>query len=899
MHTQLQEMANAGIIQPSNSPWCAPAVYVPKANGEVRICVDFIQLNKITKKDSYPVPRADGPQQKLANKKVFSKIDLKSAYWQFPMHKDSIKKTAFSPGPGYGLWEFTVMPYGLTGATQTCQRGLDEVLRDCKDCVDNYVDDCIIFSDSMSSHITDLSRVLGKLAAAGFTLRGSKCFFGKTSVSHLGFEYSNDGVSPMIEKTKAIQEWPTPRCPKDVRSFLGLANFYCRFVPRFADIAAPLTDLTGNNVVFNWEEKHEKAFKALKHLLSSPPVIVYPKSSDTFTLATDASDVGLGAVLSTANGAVVEYASRILTKAEKSYATIEKECLAIVWATRKFRHYLIGAPFIIQTDHKPLEWLESSKSSKARSQRLERWSLELRAYDFHIVHRPGITNQHADALSRRPIALVALSPPLEAAEIAKAQRADPVLSTVIELLEQGTSPPKSKEWLKFPLKRYKQLWPQLTIHQAILCRKIKSPAMTDSQLLIVVPSSLHKLFLQLAHDDSGHQGVDRTMSKLSSMAYWIGMGRRVADHCKFCVKCQYCKSPAPKPAPLQPVLATRPWEMVAVDILKVPVSTNGNRYLLVAQDYFSKWPFAMAMPDQTAERIVKVLRDEVFTFVGPPQKLHSDQGRNFESRILADLCKAFGVKKSHTTPYHPMGDGLVERMNRSLLTLLRTHVEKDSQWEEHLQLLLFMYRTTKHASTGLSPYEILFGSNPPSHWLPNLQESVVVDQVDYVENLKRILLQLKEILDANSIEAANEQKHSYRSSDVHSQLSQGQQVLLSNEVAGKLDPRWTGPWTVIEMKGPTTVVLRMGTAERTVHINIVRPLLMKDTQNPVAEQDWIPPLFIHDNAVDQPHPRCADPEPERPPSVLIHHQSNGSHPVITTRSGRVVRPVQRFGRTED
>ena len=177
VHTQLKEMADAGIIQPSNSPWCTPAVYVPKANGEIRICVDFVQLNKVTKKDSYPVPRADGPQQKLANKKVFAKIDLKSAYWQFPMHKDSIEKTAFSPGPGYGLWEFTVMPYGLTGATQTCQRGLDEVLRDCKDCVDNYIDDCIIFSDDMSSHATDLSRVLSKLAAAGFTLRGSKCFF--------------------------------------------------------------------------------------------------------------------------------------------------------------------------------------------------------------------------------------------------------------------------------------------------------------------------------------------------------------------------------------------------------------------------------------------------------------------------------------------------------------------------------------------------------------------------------------------------------------------------------------------------------------------------------------------------------------------------------------------------
>jgi len=247
-------------------------------------------------------------------------------------------------------------------------------------------------------------------------------FFGKSSVSHLGYEYSNAGVSPMQEKTKAILEWPSPGCAKDVRSFLGLANFYCRFVPRFADIAVPLTELTGNKAVFKWEERHEKAFKALKQSLSSPPVIAYPKQGDTFTLATDASDVGLGAVLSTTDGAVVEYASRVLTKPEKNYATIEKECLAIVWAIRKFRHYLIGAPFIIQTDHKPLEWLESSKSSRARSQRLERWSLELRAYDFHIIHRPGSTNQHADALSRRPIALVAFSPPLEAAQIAQAQK---------------------------------------------------------------------------------------------------------------------------------------------------------------------------------------------------------------------------------------------------------------------------------------------------------------------------------------------------------------------------------------------------------------------------------------------------------------------------------------------
>jgi len=194
-------------MRPSNSPWCAPAVYMPKGNGEIRICVDFVQLIQRTKKDSYPVPRAEGPQQKLAGKTLagktaFSKLDLRSAYWQFPMNSDSIEKTAFCLDPGYGLWEFTVMPYGLTGATQTCQCGLDDVLHDCKYCVDNYVDDCIVYSSDMGSHIQDLQLVLSKPKAAGFTIRGSKCMFGKSSVTHLGFEYSLAGISPTSDLRK-------------------------------------------------------------------------------------------------------------------------------------------------------------------------------------------------------------------------------------------------------------------------------------------------------------------------------------------------------------------------------------------------------------------------------------------------------------------------------------------------------------------------------------------------------------------------------------------------------------------------------------------------------------------------------------------------------------------------
>ena len=250
----------------------------------------------------------------------------------------------------------------------------------------------------------------------------------------------------------------------------------------------------------------------------------------------------------------------------------------------------------------------------------------------------------------------------------------------------------------------------------------------DSKCLIIVPQSFQKQFLTIAHEASGHQGSDHTFSILSDSAYWIGKARDVNHHCSHCGKCQISKASANKPVPLQPVITTQPWEMVAVDILKVQPSATGKQYILVAQDYFSKWPFAYAMPDQKADRIVQLLKDNVFALMGPPSKLHSDQGRNFESHILRDLCAAFGVKKSHTTPYNPMGDGLVERMNRSLLNVF---TDSRYDWEEHLQLLLFFYRTARHSSTGLSPYEVLFGNNLPSLHLPFIHTSIIPDPCAY------------------------------------------------------------------------------------------------------------------------------------------------------------------------
>ena len=872
---QLADMVNEGIIRPSSSPWCAPAVYVPKQNGEIRICVDFVQLNRCTKKDSYPVPRADRPHQRLAGKKIFSKLDLQSAYWQFPMHPSSIEKTAFCPGPGYGLWEFVAMPYGLTGATQTCQRALDETFRECYDCVDNYVDDIIVFSDDMDTHIKDLHRVFKKLKSAGFVLRGSKCLLGQDSVTHLGFCYSAEGIKPSEDKTKIIAEWPVPKNTKELRSFLGLANFYRNFVPGFANISSPLNDLTSKRIPFIWTTEHQTAFDNLRHTLMFPPILDYPQQQDHFILTTDASDVGLGAVLSTSRGTVIEFASRALTSLEQKYTTSEKECLAIIWATRKFRHYLLGTSFTLETDHKPLEWLESHRQSHARSQRLERWSLELRAYDFNITYRPGKNNQCADALSRCPVTIVGWEHPLSAQQIGTAQQQDPTLSEVHRLLQSNPdSAPTSSDWKRFPLRRYKQLWSQLTLLDSVLYRVVKSPTMIENKWLFIVPKALQKQFLAHAHEHAGHQGMERTLHRLTQNAYWVGMARDIAQYCSRCVRCQTTKALPGVPAPLQPVIASRPWELVGVDVLKVPMSLQGNEYILVAQDYFSKWPFAVPMSDQRAERIVRILKDQIFTVVGPPEKLHSDQGRNFESLILSELCKAFRISKSRTTPYHPMGDGLVERMNRTLLNLLRTYTESCGDWEEHLQLLLFAYRTTKHSSMGLSPHEVLFGYNPPSLLVPTPHMPEPMDPTNYSTVLCKKLLELRELVEANIVDSACCQKENYRSGEPTTLIA-GQEVLVHNPARGKLDPRWTGPWTVI-WQDATSVKVQMGGKEQIVHINRVRPLLQEDTAAK-RSQIWTPPLFQH---LESDGADCPE---------------DNSSTTVTTRSGRVVRPPERYG----
>ena len=399
VQNQISKMLELGVIKKSTSPWSSPILLVPKANGKYRFCVDFRQVNSKSVRDILPVPRIDTIFSLVGGARIFSTLDLLSGFWQVPMAEQARKYTAFSVCNQH--FEFLKMPFGLSGSPATFVRLMNIVLEGLKN-VMVYGDDVLVFSATRSEHIDHLSAVMGRLRQAGLVVNAEKCQFGKREVKFLGHVLSAGKISTLPEKVASVQEFPRPTSRKQLQSFLGLANFYRRFVRAFADLASPLYDLLRKGVSWVWEVRQESAFQELKRRLCEDPVVLtIPDFKDQFEVSTDASNEGLGAVLSQ-KGKVVEYASRRLSSAEVNYSATDRELLAIVWAVEKWREYLFGCSFIVYTDHRPITYLLTLKDPKGR---MARWIARLQEYSFEVRYRPGIDNDVADCLSRRPVRL--------------------------------------------------------------------------------------------------------------------------------------------------------------------------------------------------------------------------------------------------------------------------------------------------------------------------------------------------------------------------------------------------------------------------------------------------------------------------------------------------------------
>lgn len=761
VRAHIRQLLDNQVIRESCSPYASPIVLVRKKDGSLRLCVDYRLLNGKTRKDAFPLPRIEESLDALSGARWFSTIDLASGYHQVPVTEQDKMKTAFCTP--FGLFEFHRMPFGLCNAPSTFQRLMERMFGDqhCRSLL-LYLDDIVVFSSTVDEHLSRLDLVLGRLQQEGLKAKLEKCHFFRQEVQYLGHVISAAGVSTDPKKIAAVADWPTPGTVSELRSFLGFASYYRRFVERFAQLAAPLhklvAELTGKrnrraqSVVLReaWTPQCEQSFQDLKARLVSSPVLAYANFTLPFVLEVDASHNGLGAVLSQEQDGKVRpiaFASRSLHPAEKNYSSMKLEFLAMKWAmTQKFREYLLGHKCVVWTDNNPLSHVRTAKLGATE----HRWVAELAVFDYTVRYRPGRNNQNADALSRQhPIQDVCVRPAppgtrvpeavqeaaavatvskvqtnqltisavpqRSAADMIALQRADSIISTVAALWQQQRMPGRDERQSLPPqvLAMLRQ-WDRLLIKEGLLYRTYQRPDGGERVYQLVLPECLREEVFQQLHTYHGHQGIERTTELIRQRCYWPGMGQTIREWCQKCERCSVAKNTQPQVrAPMGHLLASRPNEILAIDFSFLEPARDGREQVLVLTDVFSKYTQVIPTRDQRAATVADVLIKEWFYKYGVPVRLHSDQGRSFESTLIQQLCDFYGIKKSRTTPYHPQGNGQCERFNRTLHNLLRTlPVEQKSRWPEYLPQLLFSYNTTPHQTTGQSPYFLMFGREP-------------------------------------------------------------------------------------------------------------------------------------------------------------------------------------------
>lgn len=866
----VEEMRKHGVIEPSSSPWSSPVVLVKKPDGSTRFCVDYRRLNSVTHKDSYPLPRIDEMLEALSGSQWFSTLDLKSGYWQVELADEDKEKSAFSTGSG--LWQFRVMPFGLCNAPATFERLMECVLTGLSpEIAMVYLDDIIVHASTFKEQLQRLRLVFQQLRGAGLKLSPKKCSLFQRRVKYLGHILSEDGVAVDPAKVESVVMWPTPQNTKEVRSFLGLCSYYRRFIHHFADIARPLHQLTSKNTRFVWTTETDQVFHHLKEVLTQAPVLGFPIPGGKYLLDTDASEQGLGAVLSQVQEGVerpVAYFSRVLSRPERQYCTTRKELLAVVKAIEHFRPYLYGVSFSLRTDHAALKWLLNFREPEGQ---IARWIQQLQEYDFDIQHRPGLRHNNADALSRRPCLQescqhcerleaksvkpvlqcqmadrhpdgtqaqesITLLAQLDSTAIHSAQLEDPEIGPVLILRKESEVRPSWQEvstWNQAS-KAYWAQWQSLSLIDDVLYRDWETPQGDRVVKQLLLPKKLRKQVLQQLHDSvsGGHLGVNKTLGKVRERFYWVQCSRDVRDWCRHCDTCASRRGPSRTTrAPMGQYLVGAPLERIAIDVLgPLPETEIGNKYLLIAQDYFTKWVEAYALPNQEAVTVAEVLVREFVSRFGVPMVLHSDQGRNFESAVFSEMCALLGVEKTRTTPLHPQSDGMVERFNRTLESQLSKFVNVHHRdWDQYVPLLLMAYRTSTHESTKCTPAMMMMGRDlrlPVDLLMGRPVEEPTTLATDYAANLQRRLEQVHEFVRPQLKLTSDRMKERYDILQNAEPLEEGSAVWLYNPRKKKgLSPKfsrpWEGPYVVVKKVNDLVYRIQLGrrTKPKVVHRN--------------------------------------------------------------------------------
>lgn len=829
---QLDELLRKGLIRHSTSPFGAPIFFIKKKDGALRMVCDYRGLNKMTIKDSNPLPLIEETLDQLAEAKVFSKFDLVGAYHQLRIREQDIHKTAIRTR--FGNFEWRVLCFGLTNAPAAFTRLAADIFKELNgDCLAFYLDDVIIYSKSVEEHREHLRKFLTLLRRHKLLAKGSKCEVGQPEVYYLG-QYVSEGQIRMDDSlVKAVEDWPEPKNVKEIQKFLGLSGYYRKFIKDYAKVARPISDLVRQNS-FAWEDDQRAAFHNLKQALVSAPVLALPRIGIPFTVTTDASKFAVGATLEQ-EGRPVAYLSHRLTDAEMNWHTGDQELLAFLISLQKWDVYLRGASFVLNTDHEPIRYLQSKPRLSPRQQR---WLDIFQQYDFTINHVRGIHNVAADALSRRADLqlkrLCRREPDVRKAILEAQERDNFSRQMKLKLAdpEQPSTPTIEKQFKNFAIDGEMLVWTG------------------SGHLRSYVPNegNLRKIIVHKFHEDS-HFGASKIYGSAAQYVYWRRMFEDIQRWVAGCKTCRANKVERQRTAGLLTPhdIPNRCWEHITTDfVTEFPQTKRGYNAVMVVVDKLSKRVVLVPMKKTTsAEEVAHLFEAHVFSKFGVPERITSDRDTKFTARYWKSILKSKGIKTNMATRDHPQTDGQSERSIQTLISILRPVIQTEpGEWDRFLPSAEYEINAAKQESTQLTPFEVDIGRIPRKPLTRNLEGPAEESEgaTEFIERQEAFVNVARDHLFA----AREAQRYYADKNRRDRQFKQGDWVMLQAEgvkaskraeLPTKWRPRFMGPVAIIEKIGEVSYRVElppsMAHAHNVVHVSRLKPYEKDELQDGV------------------------------------------------------------------